>query len=713
MRIVRPSSVTFCLLTATLGGLAGCGQSTSNPPVATSTAAPPTAAAPVTTTSPPAAVPTPAKEDLLRANVDTSVNPGDDFFTYANGAWLKANPIPASEATWGIGKLVQDDLYTKLRSISEAAAAQKEPAPGSDEQKIGDFWATAMDEAKAEQLALTPLKAQFASIDAIKDAAGALDVAFALQPIGVDTFFDIEIGQDEKQSDVMAVHLWQGGLGLPDRDYYFNSEEGTAKARKEYVAHLGRVYKLLGADETAAATSATQVMAFETALAKVSRKLEELRDPQRNYNKMAPADLTKKYTPSIGWDARLKAWNINAPYVIVGQPEFYAGLQALLKNTPAAVLRDYLRYHLVSAYASTLDKAVDEENFSFYGVVLRGQKEQRPRWKRVLDAENGALGMILGRIFVKEYFPEGTKQRYVALVEAIRTAYGERIDKLDWMSAPTKAKAHEKLAAVVKKVGYPDKWKDYSALTIGRVSYADNLMSAARWRFNDAVSKFGKPVDRTEWGMTPQTYNAYYNPSNNEIVLPAAQFSIPGVKDADVDDAVVYGYAAASTIGHEITHGFDDEGRQFDAAGNLTDWWTKEDATKFQQRADVMAKQFDAYEPIPGIHINGKASLGENIADYGGLLIGLDAFKKTEQYRKGEKIGGFTPLQRFFLGYGLSWIFEEREAMLRQGLLSDVHAPPKWRVNGPLSNIPEFYEAFEVKPGQPMYRAEKDRVRIW
>jgi putative endopeptidase len=473
------------------------------------------------------------------------------------------------------------------------------------------------------------------------------------------------------------------------------------------------MYRLLGADAPAAASGATRVMVFETALAKVSRKLADLRDPQRNYNKMTPAELSQKYTPSIAWQPRLRAWQLDAAYVIVGQPEFFAGLQKLLQTTPAPVLRDYLRYHLVTTYASTLNKAIDDENFRFYGAALRGQKEQRPRWKRSLDAENHALGMILGRIFVKEYFPARTKQRYNALVEAIRTAYGERIDKLDWMSPTTKAKAHEKLAAVIKKVGYPDKWKDYSALDIGRLSYTDNMIRAARWQFNDAAAKFGKPVDRSEWQMTPQTYNAYYNPSNNEIVLPAAQFSIPGMQDADVDDAFVYGYAAASTIGHEITHGFDDEGRQYDAAGNLSDWWTKEDAAKFQQRAAVMVRQFNAYEPIPGIHINGEASLGENIADYGGLLIGLDAFKKTEQYAKGEKIGGFTPLQRYFLGYAYSWIFEEREAMLREGLLSDVHAPAKWRVNGPLSNIPEFYAAFDVKPGQPMYREEKDRVRIW
>ncbi len=454
-------------------------------------------------------------------------------------------------------------------------------------------------------------------------------------------------------------------------------------------------------------------MDFETALAKISRKLEDLRDPVRNYNKMTVADVRQKHTPSIAWDDQLAGWNLRPSYVVVGQPEFFTGVEALLKKTPVPVLRDYLRFHLVSEYAAYLNKDIDAEDFNFYHRVLSGQKEPRPRWKRSLDAENAAMGMVLGRIFVKEYFPESAKKRYSDLVEAIRTTYDERIDRLDWMSDATKAKAHQKLAAVNKKVGYPDKWKDYSALMIGRSSYCENMMSAARWRFDDMVSKFGKPVDRSEWTMTPQTYNAYYNPSNNEIVLPAAIFEIPGMKDSEVDDAIVYGYAGASTIGHEITHGFDDEGRQYDAAGNLAEWWTKEDAAKFQQRAAVMVKQFDGYEPLPGLHINGKASLGENIADYGGILLGLDAFKKTDQYKKGEKIAGLTPLQRYFLGYALGWQEQRREELIRRGLLSDVHAPAKWRVIGPLANIPEFYDAFGVKQGQPMWLPADAHVQIW
>jgi putative endopeptidase len=691
-----PRAVSLSALVAAVVFAAGCSPA----PARTATAKSETPAA------------APAKPDVVAANIDPSVNPGDDFFGFANGTWLKNHPIPASESNWGIGKAVDEELYATLRKISEDSA-QKGGTQGSDEQKIGDFWTTAMDESLADRLDLDPIKGELARISAAKNLQQVLDAAFAMKPIGVDVFFDGGVAQDLKHSDTMALYLSQGGLGLPERDYYFNTEAGVAKARAAYVTHLRNVYRLLGENDAAATASAQKVMALETALAKVSRKIEDLRDPQRNYNKMTPAELAKKYTPSIAWSDRLQSLNIQASYVIVGQPEFFAGLQAQLKKTPLPVLRDYLRAHLVDTYADYLGKDIDNEHFEFYGRVLSGQKEQRPRWKRALDSENQALGMILGRIFVKEYFPESAKQRYNALVEAIRTAYGERIDKLDWMSAETKAKAHEKLVAVTKKVGYPDKWKDYSKLTIGRASYAQNMMLATRWRYEDRAAKVGKPVDRSEWEMTPQTYNAYYNPTSNEIVLPAAAFAIPGLKDGDIDDAVVYGYAAGSTIGHELTHGFDDQGRQFDASGNLVNWWTQDDAAKFTARADVMVKQFDAYEPLPGLHINGHASLGENIADYGGMLIALDAFKKTEQYKKGEKIGGYTPMQRFFLGYALSWLYEQQDEELRRHLLSDVHAPPKWRVLGPLSNMPEFHEAFGVKPGQAMWRGDAERVRIW
>jgi len=654
---------------------------------------------------------TAAGRDFLQANMAPSVHPGDDFFTYANGGWLRRHPIPASEAGWGIGNVVLEELYARLRRINEQAA--KSAAASVDTRIIGNFWDTAMDTNKALRLGLDPLRAELERIDATQTVQDVIDVAFALQPIGVDCFFSFSVSQDEKKSDVMSVHVAQGGLGLPERDFYFNEEAGVTKIRHEYVRHVARVLKLLGRPETDTSSAATQFMAFETALARVSRKLEDLRDPVRNYNKMSPIELTKKHTPSITWADRLRGWKLGTDEIIVGQPEFFSALEDLLNKTPVEVLRDYLRFHLVSEFSPYLSPAFDDEWFAFHGRVLIGQKEPRPRWKRVLDAQNGAMGMMVGRMFVREFFPETAKRRYSNLVEAIRTSYRERIDRLDWMSPETKAKARQKLAAMRSKVGYPEKWKDYSGLEIGTDSYAENMKAAARWHFQDMLSKFGKPVDRTEWQMTPQTYNAYYNPENNEIVLPAAIFAIPGVADAKVDDAVVYGYAGASTIGHEITHGFDDEGRQFDAAGNLTDWWTAGDATNFTKRAELMVKQFEAYEPLPGLHINGRASLGENIADYGGVLLGLEAFEKTEQCRKGRKIGGLTPIQRYFLGYALGWLFHEQEENLRKNLLSDVHAPAKWRVLGPMSNIPEFHAAFGVKTNQPMWRAPEVQVKIW
>jgi len=654
----------------------------------------------------------PARTDFLAANLDPTISPAVDFFQYANGGWLKRHPIPASEAAWGIGNEVREQLYVNLRQINEQSAAAT-AAPGSDAQKIGDFWATAMDTAKLEQQGIHPLDAELARIDAIKSPSDAMDVTFAEGPLQVGPFFSFYVYQDERKSDVQAVHLSQGGLGLPERDFYFNPDTGVARIRDEYVKHIARTLQLLGRDSASAKTAAHNVMTFETALAKASRKLEDLRDPVANYNKMAPAQLTAKYTPYIDWTQRLASWNVRPDSVIVGQPEFFTALHSLLHSTPIPTLQDYLRYQLITTYSPYLSSTFYNERFSFYNRILNGQKEPRARWKRVLDAEGDAMGMVLGRIFVKEYFPPTEKTRYADMVEAIRTAYRERINRLTWMSDSTKARALQKLAAVYPKVGYPDKWKDYSALVVGRNSYAENMMNANRWAFNDNISKFGKPVDRAEWGMTPQTYNAYYNPSNNEIVLPAAIFTIPGVADTAIDDAVAYGYVAAGTIGHEITHGFDDEGRKFDAAGNLTDWWTSADAANFEKRAEVMAKQFDAYEPMPGLHINGKAGLGENIADYGGVLLGLDAFRKTKQYQEGKKIGGLTPLQRYFLGYAIGWMSQQRDESLRSQLLSDVHSPAKWRVLGPISNVPEFYQAFGVKPGQPMYRADSVRVQIW
>ncbi len=650
--------------------------------------------------------------DLLATYIDSTVKPGDDFFRWATGTWMKNNPIPASESSWSMGHLVFEDLYAIKRRINETAVAN--PNVEGDEKKVADFWLLAMDSVKADKEGTTPLNAELALIDGIQSPSDAITVAGQLNPIGGDAFWALYIGQDEKNSEKIAVQLWQSGIGLPDRDYYFNKEEGVAKNRAAYPGHIARMLMLTGQDSAAAYKSGADIMGFETRLANMNKRMEDLRDPYANYNKMAVSDFSKTHTPHINWRAMLDSYGLQGcDTLIIGQPDYYSALDKEITSADVNTLKNYMRFHLVSSYARYLSTTISQENFAFFGTELNGRKEQRPRWKRALDAQEGAIGMILGKVYARDYFPAKTKKRYNDLVEAIRTTYGEHIQALDWMSAPTKAKAMEKLTTMTKKVGYPDVWKDMSDLAIGTESYAANMRSSIRWHFNDDVKKFGKPVDRAEWGMTPQTYNAYYNPSNNEIVLPAGIFLIAGLPDQFADDALVYGYAAASTIGHEITHGFDDQGRQYDAKGNLTDWWTPEDAANFKSRAGGIVRQFSGYEPIKGIHVNGDATQGENIADLGGVVLGLDAFKKTEQYKKGEKIAGLTPVQRYFLGYALGWLGHENEESLRQQLLSDVHSPASLRVNGPFANLPEFYEAFGIKEGDAMWRADSLRVKIW
>ena len=651
--------------------------------------------------------------DILVANLDTSKNPGDDFFSYANGGWIKRNPIPASESSWGIGSLVRNELNARLRAISEAAARNTTAPQGTDDQKIGDFWTTAMDESKADRLGLTPLRTYFEQIDSAGTLQDVLDAAFALHRVGVNALFEGQVSPDEQHSNQRAVHLQQGGLGLPGRDFYVNTDAGVANIRSEYREHLQRLLLLLGRDDTTAMTRAAAILAFETALAKVSRTREELEEPRKNYYRLTAAQLRAR-TPSIDWGTRLHAWNVAPEVVILGQPEFFSGLDKAIQTTDLAVLRDYLTVHLVTTYAPFLSRNIDDEVFAFYGRVLKGQQEPLPRWQRVLEAENDALGMVLGRRFVRDHFPDTAKERYRRLVEAIRTAFHERIAASIWMSEATRAHAQRKLAAVIAKVGYPDRWKDYSSLIVGRASYCENMLNAARFRFDDNMARLGKPVDRNDWAtdVTPLTNDAYYLDTKNDITLPAAVFAVPGVKDADLDDAIAYGNVGAN-IGHELVHGFDNDGRQYDEAGNLADWWTAADAAQFHVRADVLVKQFDAYEPLPGLHINGRATLDENIADYGGLLIALDAFKKSDQYRNHITISGQTPLQRFFLAFALSSLQVRRDQYIRQQVLSDVHAPVKWRVIGPVSNLSDFYEAFGIREGQPMWRASNARVQIW
>lgn len=652
------------------------------------------------------------QRDILAEIVDTTVSPKDDFFKYAVGTWLKKNPIPASESNWGIGSIVQEETYARLRSISEESA-KKPGSMGSNEQKIGDFWFMGMDSAGIEKQGISPLKADLDRIAAIKDLQGVLNEVALQQTHGVGTLFGNYVFQDEKNSEEVVLHLYQGGIRLPERDYYFNTDSRNTNIRKEYKAHIQRMFRLLGNDEATATKNMTNVYALEETLAKNSRKIEDLRDPYKNYNKMDLAALDK-LAPSMKFkDLFVQMKMPMVKSAIVGQPEFYTTVDKLLKSTPMDTWRAYLTWNFVSNFASEISSPFAKEDFHFYGTTLRGIKEMRPRWKRVLDAEENLLGDALGQLFVKNYYSEKTKKRYGELVQNIFSTYKERIEKLDWMSDSTKKKALLKLSTVIPKVSYPDKWKDFSTLEIKRDSYVQNIIRANKWWYLYEVNKIGKPVDKTEWGMTPQTYNAYYNPSNNEIVLPAAIFFVAGFSDEQLDDAIIYAYAGGSTIGHEITHGFDDQGRQFDEKGNLKDWWTKKDGEEYDKRAKGIIEQFDNFVVLDSMHVRGEATQGENIADLGGVILGLEAFKKTEQYKSGKKINGFTPLQRFFLGYALAWMGQSRDEALANRIMTDVHAPGFLRVNGPVVNIDEFYEAFNIKPGDKMYRAPEKRVRIW
>ncbi len=651
------------------------------------------------------------QRDILAENIDTTINPADDFFAYANGFWLKHNPIPGDETSWGIGQLVNEEIYSRKLKINEAAAA-KSNAKGIDQQ-IGDFWKAAMDTVAIEKQGLSPLQAELTAIQNTTDLPSLLNQAAKMHAYGVGVFFGEGVSQDAKNSELMSYQLWQGGLGLPSRDYFFNTDERSVKIKMAYTPYVKTIFTLMGTESSVADKKAQAIVAFEEALAKNSRKLEALRDPYANYNKMSIAELNK-LTSAINWQSIIATIGLKkVDTIIVGQPEFLVALNALLKSTDIQTLKDYMSFHLVNDYASYLSAAFANAKFDFYGKVIRGAKAQRPRWKRVLDAEEGAMGEALGQLFAKEYFNETAKKRYEDMVENVRDAYKARIEKLTWMTDSTKQKALAKLSAITKKVGYPEKWKDFSSLKIDASSFALNMMRSNAWWNTYSLSKYGKPVDRTEWDMTPQTYNAYYNPTNNEIVLPAGIFTVPGFRDEELDDALVYGYAAASTIGHEITHGFDDEGRQFDAKGNLKNWWSTTDEEQFTQRAQKLVNQFSNMIAVDTMHINGKQTLGENLADLGGLLIGLDAFKLTDAYKAGKSISGYTPLQRFFLGYALGWMYSYREESIASQIVTDVHAPAKQRVNGPMPNIPEFYEAFKVTPKNKLYLPDSLRVQLW
>ena len=651
--------------------------------------------------------------DPLASHIDSTVRPGDDFFLFANGRWFKEHPIPGSEQSNGLWQLISDTINSQVRNICESAAAETASPPGSNRQKIGDFFFSGMDSVSLNRNGLASLKKDFDRIGQLKDVKGLAAEAAYIHSVSGSPVFGFYIGQDDRISSKNAVFVSQGGLSLPDRDFYFDKDERASTIRLKFVDHLSNMFKIMGYHDGDASQAAEQVMKLETAIAGGSRKRADTRDPVKNYHKLPLREL-KQLTPEFDWNLFLESAGLSyVDTLIVGQPEFLGSVNGLLASFPLDTWKNYLKFHLLRGLAPFLDDRTYKESFSFYSTTLRGIPESKPRWKRVVQETNGSLGELIGQVYVNEYLPEGTKEKLTEIGNAIKTVYAERIRGLDWMSETTKAKALDKLDAVIFKVGYPDKWKDLSALRVDRSSYVSNVMNANKWWFDYMISKYGKPVDRTEWDMQPQTYNAYYNPSNNEIVVPGCNIIVPGFERKLADDAILYSIIGGSTFGHEITHGFDDQGSKYDENGNLFNWWTAEDSLRFYARTRMIVRQFDEFVAVDSLHVNGDLTQGENIADLAGTVMGYEAFKKTAQFKNGEKIAGLFPARRFFLGYALAWMINDRPEAIASQVRSDVHSPAKFRVLGPLANIPEFYAAFDVRPGDAMWRADSLRVRIW
>ena len=641
---------------------------------------------------------------------DLSVKPENDFFHYADGGWIKANPVPAAYSSWGAFHEVQKGNELALKSILEAAA--KSPSPSPIQKLVGDFYMSGMDEAAIEAAGLRPLAPEFARIDALKSLDEVPALVAHFHRAGLTAGFFISSEQDPGNSSVVIASAGQGGLGLPDRDYYLRDDAKSKELREQYAAHITRMFELAGDKAERAQARASTVLKLETALAQASKTNVELRDPVANYHKLALVDV-QKLSPHFDWSHFLAAATpVTIKEIDVGQPAFFEAFDQLLASTPLDEWQTYFRWHLLNGSAPYLTKAFQDEDFSFFGKTLRGSKELHERWKRVLETVDSGAGEALGQLYVASYFPPESKARMLALVNNLRGALRARLQTLEWMDEATRTKALAKLDAFNVKIGYPDKWRNYSKLRIDRGAYVVNVQHASEFAFDFAMSKIGKPVDRTLWNMTPPTVNAYYDPAMNEIVFPAGILQ-PPFFDPAADDAVNYGGIGA-VIGHEMTHGFDDQGRQYDAQGNLADWWTPESAKRFTERATGIVKQFSAYVPIDDLHLNGELTQGENIADLGGVKLAYAALQTAlKQHPTADKIDGFTANQRFFLSWARVWHTNQRAEQQRLQINTDPHSPAQFRVNGPLSNLQEFYDAFAIPAGSPMRREERDRVVIW
>ncbi len=645
------------------------------------------------------------------ASLDKTCKPCEDFYHYASGLWLAKNPVPAAYPAWNRFSELAESNREHLHQILESAAANSKVSPGSNEQKIGDFYASCMDEKQINADGVKPLEPEFARIAAIRNAGEVQAEVARLQGMGVGALFEFGSTQDAKNSSQVIGGADQGGLGLPDRDYYTKTDDKSKQIRQQYLEHIAKMFVLAGDDAARASAEAKSVLELETKLADASLTRVERRDPEKTYHKMNRAQL-RTLTPNWSWenyfqqigDARIDA-------VDVAAPKFFQAVNRQLQDTPVEAWKTYLRWHLLNTAAPWLSQPFVDEDFNFKGRTLMGTKELLPRWKRCVRATDHQLGEALGQIYVRKYFPPRAKARALQMVSQLIATLRDDLRTLPWMGPATRKQALAKLSALTRKIGYPDKWRDYSAYTVDRGSYALNQIRGAQFEFRRDLNKIGKPVDRTEWSMTPPTVNAYYNPEMNEIVFPAGILQ-PPFFDPNADDASNFG-AMGAVIGHEMTHGFDDEGRKFDAQGNLRDWWTAQDTKNFNQRAQCIEKQFDGYQVQDGIHENGKLVVGESIADLGGLKIAYRALQKSLQGKKTPLIGGFTPDQRFFLAYAQIWAANDRPEFERLIVNTDPHPLARFRAIAAPSNMPAFAQAFGCKQGDPMARPSAMRCQIW
>lgn len=642
--------------------------------------------------------------------LDIDVRPGDDFFQYSSGGWLKNNPVPDDKTQYGSFTVLMDENQKQLKSLIQDAAASN-AKKGSIAQKIGDFYSSGMDTATINSMGYNPIKPELNAIDALNSKNDILTKVGEMQLKGMRPLFYFFSSQDDQNSSMVIANFYQGGLGLPDRDYYTSEDSQSEGMRKAYVKHIQTMFELIDYSVEESQEMATEIMAFETRLAEASLTRLENRDPYRTYNKMTTVEL-QKMAPEAQWQQLFAGLGIEDPGDInVRQTNFIKEVAKMVKEESLDTWKAYLKWGVLNSSTNYLSVDIEKADFDFYGTVLRGQKTQKPRWKRALSSTSGSMGEAIGKLYVEKYFPPEAKERMIKLVENLRIALGERIDQLDWMTDSTKVLAHEKLNTINVKIGYPDKWMDYSLLNIESDSYYDNVRAAKTFSIKDDLSKIGKPYDEKEWGMTPQTVNAYYSPNANEIVFPAAILQ-PPFFFMDEDDAVNYG-AIGVVIGHEMTHGFDDQGRNYDKDGNLQNWWKDEDAKAFKEKTQLLVDQYNGYTQLDTLHVDGELTLGENIADFGGLNIAWDAFQKTTQARSVDKIDGVTPQQRFFLSYAGVWRQNILEKELSRRLKEDVHSPGEARVNVPLYNMDVFYEAFGIKEDAKRYKSPVDRAVVW